>query len=137
MTDEDFTDVLTHDRDIFGADRRALLEMCRREASEYAWAIGDGRVEGYLFGRHGYAFEHLGPLVAHDELTARALVAACLFAHPDRTFIIDTPVRASWVAWLEWEGFTLQRPFTRMRRGERLPCERADQMFAIAGPEFG
>jgi GNAT superfamily N-acetyltransferase len=137
MTDSDFTDVLTYDRDVFGADRRALLEMCRREASEYAWTIGDGRIDGYLFGRHGYAFEHLGPLVGHDEFTARALVAACLSAHADRTFIIDTPLRASWVEWLECAGFTLQRPFTRMRRGGRLPRERADHMFAIAGPEFG
>ena len=137
MTDSDFTEVRTRDRDVFGADRRALLEMCRREAPEYAWAIGDERVEGYLFGRHGYAFEHLGPLVAHDEPTARALVAACLFAHPDRTFIIDTPLRASWVEWLESAGFTLQRPFARMRRGDRLSRERADQVFAITGPEFG
>lgn len=137
MTDSDFTDVLTYDRDVFGADRRGLLEMCRREAPEYAWAIVDGRVEAYLFGRHGYSFEHLGPLIARDEPTARALVTACLSAHPDRTFIIDTPLRASWVEWLESAGFTRQRPFTRMRRGDRRPRERAEQMFAIVGPEFG
>src|ERR687897_1393790 len=73
MTDSDFTDVLTYDRDVFGADRRGLLEMCRREAPEYAWAVGDGRLGGYLFGRHGYSFEQIGPLVARDEPTARTL----------------------------------------------------------------
>jgi GNAT superfamily N-acetyltransferase len=137
MSDADFADIAKYDRDVFGADRRVLLEMCRREAPEYAWAIGNGRLDGYLFGRHGYSFEQIGPLVARDEPTARVLAAACLSAHPNRSFIIDTPLRASWVEWLESDGFTLQRPFTRMHRGGRPPRERAHQIFAIAGPEFG
>lgn len=137
MTDVDFADALQYDLDVFGADRRALLEMCRRDAPEYAWAIGDGRVDGYLFGRHGYAFEQMGPLVARDERAARLLADACLSAHPDRPFIIDAPLHASWIAWLESAGFTLQRTFTRMCRGEQGFHERLDRMFAIAGPEFG
>jgi GNAT superfamily N-acetyltransferase len=137
MSDADFADVVKHDRDVFGADRRVLLEMCRREAPEYAWAIGDGAIDGYLFGRRGYSFEQLGPLVARDESMARVLAAACLSAHADRAFIIDTPICAPWIAWLVSAGFTLQRPFTRMHRGNRPFRERLDQMFAIAGPEFG
>jgi GNAT superfamily N-acetyltransferase len=137
MTDSDFTDILARDRSVFGADRRGVLEMCRREAPEYAWAIGDGRIDGYLFGRHGYSFEQMGPLVARDEPTVRALAVACLSAHADRPFIIDTPLRMPWVEWLESAGFTLQRPFMRMHRGDHRPRERSDQMFAIAGPEFG
>lgn len=137
MSDVDFADVVKHDRDVFGADRRVLLEMCRREAPGYAWAIGHDRLDGYLFGRHGYSFEQLGPLVARDEPTARVLVAACVSAHADRPFIIDAPLRASWVEWLESVGFTRQRPFTRMRRGKQRVRERVDQVFAIAGPEFG
>src|ERR687897_361510 len=73
MSDADFADVAKYHRDVFGADRRGLLEMCRGEAPEYAWAIGDGRLGGYLFGRHGYSFEQIGPLVARDEPTARTL----------------------------------------------------------------
>ena len=137
MSDADFTEVLICDRDVFGADRRGLLDMCRREAPECAWAMGDGRIDGYLFGRHGYAFEQMGPLVARDEPTARLLVAACLLTQGDRPFIIDVPLRTSWVEWLESSGFALQRPFTRMRRGEQHFHERVDRMFAIAGPEFG
>jgi GNAT superfamily N-acetyltransferase len=137
MSDADFNDVVKHDRDVFGADRRVLLEMCRREAPEYAWAIGDGGIDGYLLGRRGYSVEQLGPLVARDESMARVLVAACLAAHADRAFIIDTPICASWIAWLVSAGFTLQRPFTRMHRGNRPFRERVDQMFAVAGPEFG
>ena len=79
----------------------------------------------------------MGPLVARDESTARVLAAACLSAHADRAFIIDTPLCAAWIAWLVSAGFTLQRPFTRMHRGNQPFRERVDQMFAIAGPEFG
>jgi GNAT superfamily N-acetyltransferase len=137
MTDADFNEIVMEDRGVFGGDRRALLEMCRHEAPEYAWASGDGHIDGYLFGRHGHSFEHIGPLVARDEAVARLLVAACLSRHADRPFIIDVPLRESWIGWLESAGFTLQRPFTRMRRGERRYDECVERMFAIAGPEFG
>lgn len=137
MSDADFADVLTFDRDVFGADRRALLERLRNEAPEYAWAIGGAQVDGYVFGRHGHLFEHVGPIVARDEATAGLLVSACVSAHVDRPFMVDAPHRTSWVAWLASHGFSLQRRFTRMRRGEPRFRERVDHLFAIAGPEFG
>jgi len=139
ITDADFKEIVMADRGVFGGERHALLEMCRHEAPEYALITtsGDGPIDGYLFGRHGYSFEHMGPLVARDEAGARLLVAACLSRHADRPFIIDVPLRESWTAWLESAGFTLQRPFARMRRGERRYDECVERMFAIAGPEFG
>ena len=137
MSNADFANVLKFDRDVFGADRRALLERLRTEAPEYGWVIGDACVDGYMFGRHGHMFEHLGPIGARDETTARLLVSACVSAHVDRPFIVDAPRRASWVEWLASHGFSLQRPFTRMRRGEQRFCEHVDRLFAIAGPEFG
>ena len=72
--------------------------------------------------------------VARDEAAARSLVCACLDACPDRPFIIDVPVVASWVAWLESMQFALQRPFIRMCRGEQQFRARRDRMFAIADP---
>ena len=137
MTDADFAEVLPQDRAVFGADRRMLLEMLRSQAPEYAWVIGERRIDGYLFGRHGYSFDHLGPVVAPDETHARVLVAACTAAHADPSFVIDAPLQPSWIGWLESAGFTRQRPFTRMCRGARPFHERRDLMFAIAGPEFG
>lgn len=137
MTDSDFTAVVTFDSEIFGADRSALLDRLRSDAPQYAWTIGDGRVEGSLFGRPGHSCEHLGPLVARDETSARRLVSACTSAHADRRFLIDVPSHLPWVEWLTSEGFTLERPFTRMRRGALRYRERLDRLFAIAGPEFG
>ena len=137
MASEDLVHVLKADPDVFGADRRVLLEVLHTRAPEYAWVIGDGGTDGYLFGRHGYSFEQLGPLVARDESSARHLVARCTAANADRPFVIDVPLQPSWTGWLESVGFRVQRPFTRMCRGLRPFYERRDRMFAIAGPEFG
>ena len=138
MTEADVGDLAAWDREAFGADRRALLDAFRRRAPEYAWVISTGSgIDGYVFGRHGHAFEHIGPLVARDESSARVLVAGCLAARPDRPFIIDVPLHPGWVAWLTSIEFRVQRPFVRMGRGERGFREDVSQMFAIAGPEFG
>ena len=137
MQGADLDEVFGLDRDVFAADRRPLLEMFREQAPEYAWVSGDTRIDGYLFGRRGYSFQHLGPLVARDEATARRLLGACLAAHADRPFIIDVPLRTSWTRLLESLQFTVQRPFIRMCRGEPCRGERPHRMFAIGGPEFG
>lgn len=136
MEDRDLPQVFAQDEQVFGADRRALLDVFRSQAPEYAWVCGDGRVDGYLFGRRGHSFQHLGPLVACDEVTARRLLAACLTAHADRAFIVDVPAHSRLNEYLESLHFTLQRPFTRMYRGQPCWQERTDRLFAIAGPEF-
>jgi len=136
MNDGEFAEVLKRDRAAFGADRGVLVETFRREAPEYAWVAGE-KIDGYVFGRHGYGYEHIGPLVADDDITARRLVVACVSAHPDRPFIIDVPLRTAWISWLESIRFNLQRPFVRMCRGEGRFEEQMDRIFAITGPEFG
>ena len=99
MTEGDLDQVAAQDLEAFGADRRTLLESFRSGAPEYAWVTGDDTIDGYLLGRHGHAFDHLGPLVARDERTARRLVARCVSAHPDRPFILDAPSsHAEWSA---------------------------------------
>ncbi len=136
MEHADLDEVFEWDAQVFGADRRTLLESFRDQAPTYAWVAGRSPISGYAFGRPGYLFEHLGPIVARDEDTARRLVSAGLAAHPNRRFIVDVTVRRSWVEWLESQQFVLQRPFVRMYRGERQYCDRPADMFAIAGPEF-
>jgi GNAT superfamily N-acetyltransferase len=132
----DLPQVFAHDLEVFGASRRTLLDVFRDQAPEYAWVCGAGQVDGYLFGRRGHSFQHLGPLVARDDATARRLLGACLAANADRPFIVDVPVRPWMTEFLESLQFTLQRPFTRMYRGQPCRQERTDRLFAIAGPEF-
>lgn len=139
MTEADWQDVFEMDKAVFGADRHMMLEWMFAGAPEYAWVITlDGEVTGYTFGRHGFNFEHLGPVIAEDRETAQRLVAACLNRQAGRSFILDASRHdAEWSRWLESIGFREQRPFIRMFRGENRYPGLPENQFAILGPEFG
>src|SRR5262245_13881348 len=90
MTKDDLPAVAIFDREVFGADRRMALGWMFEGAPEYAWVIEEGgQISGYTFGRRGFKFEHLGPIVARDQRTARRLVSACLNRQAGIPFIID------------------------------------------------
>ena len=97
MTRDDLPAVSIFDRQVFGADRRLTLEWMFEGAPEYAWVIEDlGQIVGYAFGRRGLNFEHLGPVVAHGQQTARLLVMACLNRQAGKPFLV-LPTRAAYV----------------------------------------
>ena len=138
MTRADLPAAAEWDRDAFGANRRGMLEWLHAGAPEYAWiARRDGRVAGYMLGRHGFAFEHLGPIVADGTETAIDLVSACLSSQPGPRYGIDaTRHAADWVRWLDETGFEEQRAFLRMARNPaRFGV--TERLFASVGPEFG
>lgn len=123
----------------FGASRATLLERLAGEAPEYAWvAERDGRLQGYLLGRHGHLRDQLGPLIADSTETAASLLEACLAAHPDREVFLDVPNdQETWRTRLARIGFVIERPFLRMYRGRLTAPGRPSGVYAITGPEFG
>jgi GNAT superfamily N-acetyltransferase len=139
LSDTDLVEVFELDKRVFGADRSALLRSFFMRAPNYAWISRTGpHLAGYVFGRHGYNHEHLGPLVATSEATALALMSRCLAQTPARSFLIDVPGDLDeWNRWLENAGFARERSFLRMYRGSRVEPECERYQFGIAGPEFG
>ncbi|MEK7833336.1 MAG: GNAT family N-acetyltransferase [Acidobacteriota bacterium] len=139
MTEADFAQVCDLDRKVFGADRSRMLEWMFAGASELAWVLPrEGNIVGYALGRHGFNFEHLGPVVAEDVQTAKQLVSECLAEQAGKPFIIDAAHHEpEWLRWLESVGFKQQRPFIRMFRGEARRPGTPEKQFAILGPEFG
>jgi GNAT superfamily N-acetyltransferase len=123
----DLPAIFVRDREVFGADRSAVLSDLYRRAPDLAWMGGDA----YCFGRPGYLFPQLGPVVASDLEAARAVIEHCLAVHEGQTFVLDLPDRADGI------GFEVLRPFLRMSLGEVRPHGRPEQVFAITGPEFG
>ena len=119
--------VFDRDLRVFGADRSGLLASLRERSPEMA--VSSPR--GHCFGRPGYRYAQLGPVVADKEDTARELIGQC--AGGD--VAIDVP-RLHWKPWLADLGFRIERPFLRMYRGEKPPGI-PEQQFAITGPEFG
>src|ERR1039458_2846372 len=58
-----------------------------------AWMVDDAAgVKGYTFGRPGYRYHQLGPVVAADAATARDMVIRCLSPLGGRVFAIDVPL---------------------------------------------
>ena len=123
-------------RPLARSDWGALLAT---DAPEYALVDEhQGRVRGYLLGRHGHVREHLGPLVADSDETAARLLDACLTANADRRVFIDVPdEQRAFRDTLAGLGFAIERPFLRMRRGSLAAAGQPPQVYAITGPEFG
>ena len=137
LTPADLGKVLTFDRKVFGADRRAVLDRALAAAPALARVACEGsRVRGYCFGRHGDHSDHVGPVVAEDREEALALVRACLSLPRKRPLILDARVDPRWLAELRALGFREQRPFTRMYLGETRPTSQAGRELAVFGPEF-
>lgn len=135
----DWPSLLSLDAQVSGADRSRMLTWLAEGAPEYGWVYrSPGGLEGFVLGRHGHDFDHLGPVAARDVDVAQRLVAECLARHPDRRFILDAPDQhASWQAWLQESGFAVQRPFIRMYRGRHLHPGSPAHLYATIGPEFG
>jgi predicted N-acetyltransferase YhbS len=136
---EDWPAVFALDTQVFGADRKDMLTWLAEGAPEYAWvSLSTRGIDGFLLGRHGHHFEHLGPVIARDGETARRLVAACVARYRDRGFILDAPdQQTAWQTFLQEAGFVVQRPFIRMFRGDHRHPGLPERLFASIGPEFG
>jgi hypothetical protein len=132
MTDADWPMVLDLDAMAFGAPRPALLRDFAARAPAAA-LVAEG---GFVLARDGLRAPQIGPVVARDEATAVALVAAARAAL-GREAVLDLPDAASGLATLlAGHGGAMQRPFTRMALGPMPPAHPA-RNFVLAGPEFG
>jgi GNAT superfamily N-acetyltransferase len=138
MLQSDLAAVCRRDREVFGADRGRLLAAWFLRAPECAWMVDDAAgVKGYTFGRPGYRYHQLGPVVAADAATAQDMVIRCLSPLGGRVFAIDVPLLdGEWLDFLKSAGFVEERRFVRMfLRGHVHPGIPARQ-YAICGPEF-
>lgn len=134
VADTDWPALLALDAAAFGAPREALLRDFAARQPGAAFIAEDG--SGFALTRDGARGPQIGPVVARDDATARALIAAARNALPG-TPVLDLPdARSDLAAWLTAHGAAPQRPFTRMALGADTPGN--PSMFAaVAGPEFG
>jgi GNAT superfamily N-acetyltransferase len=131
---EDWPALLALDAEGFGAPREALLRCFAARLPRAAWIAADG--SGFALGRNGLRAPGIGPVVARDEATALALIAAASRAI-GRPAILDlADAQAGIAAALREAGGEVLRPFTRMARGAPTPG-RHDLLVTMAGPEFG
>lgn len=137
------------DSKAFGADRSQLIAALIQRAPQSAWfattvVAGEPRVTGYVLTRPGRNAIQVGPLVAADSTSARALLAQVLASMDTRLFIDIPDEQLAFRDLVTASGFTPQRPFTRMvfrSKGNRQIEQQApgdpSVIWAVAGPELG
>jgi GNAT superfamily N-acetyltransferase len=138
LRESDWPRLLELDARAFGASRETLLRALAARLPAAALVLEGARgPQGFLLGREGREALQLGPLVAHDAGTARALLAAALTAVRPPLYLDLVDREPGLGAWLESLGFAFQRPFTRMVHGASAAPGEAGLVYCPAGPELG
>jgi GNAT superfamily N-acetyltransferase len=138
ITDADWSGLCAYDTAAFGADRSRVLARLRgRLPPADLVARRGGRLVGFLLGRDGRIASQLGPLIADDAVTARALLARALAVIGGPIFIDLADSKTETLVWLEARGLAPARPLTRMVHRRRAAFDDGTRTFAVVGPEFG
>jgi GNAT superfamily N-acetyltransferase len=133
VRDSDWPWILELDRAAFGASREKVLRGLHRRLPQAALLVEE---KGFVFGRDGREARQIGPLIASDPGTARALLSHAVRA-AEPPLYVDLADHAPLHGLLEARGFAFQRPFTRMVRGARPAPGDEKLTFLVAGPELG
>ena len=134
----DFDAVGRFDAAAFGAGRDAILRhLSARKPDLALLAVDGGEIRGFVLARDGRLATQIGPLVARDAATARALLAAQLARLHGPVFLDAADHHETLRDWLAARGFQRQRGYTRMLRRRERPLDDPATIWIIAGPEFG
>lgn len=91
-TAEDLPGILRLDEEVYGADRTHIVARLPAFADQLRVAEEGGRLIGYAAAWPNMDTQVVGPLIARDTPTAKALIAS-LAAHTDRPLRTDIDVR--------------------------------------------
>ena len=138
VTPERLDAVVALDRQVTGTQRRRLIERLYEERPEAMRLFQAGKeMAGYLTFREGANAAQIGPGVALSDAAGRALGDAAIERLARRPIFVDVPTdNGPAMQWAESRGLTVQRQFTRMRRGEPV-VDHPSQLWASSGPEKG
>ncbi|MEU4168131.1 GNAT family N-acetyltransferase [Streptomyces sp. NPDC026665] len=103
-TAEDLAPVLRLDEEVFGADRTHMITRLPAFGDQLRVAEENGRIIGYAAAWPNMTTQVVGPLIARDTRTAKALVSS-LAAHTDRPLRTDVDTRhEELLSWLKERG---------------------------------
>lgn len=105
-TAEDLPTILRLDEEVFGADRTPVIARLPAFADQVRVAEDGDRIVGYAAAWPNMDTHVVGPLIAHDTETAKALLAS-LAEHSDRPLRTDIDVRhEELLAWAKERGLS-------------------------------
>ncbi|OWA07349.1 GNAT family N-acetyltransferase [Streptomyces sp. CS113] len=116
-TAEDLPTILRLDGEVFGEDRTHIVTRLPAFADQLRVAEEDGRITGYAAAWPNMDTHVVGPLIARDTETAKALIGS-LAARTDRPLRTDIDVRhEDLLAWVEERGLSRVAPNAVMTYG--------------------
>jgi GNAT superfamily N-acetyltransferase len=120
------------DRRAMGFNRSALLREIGGRPNSRLLSHGDA----VALVRGGRTASHIGPLFADVPDRALALVHEIARSETGPVLIDAVSTQEEFIAGLTGSGWTIERPFQRMRFG-RATAPLAELPVAVAGPEYG
>jgi GNAT superfamily N-acetyltransferase len=124
---------IRRDREALGFERsKRLGEFYARGGSKL---VSNGAAAALI--RDGRTARHVGPVYADRTDPALALMDAIMAEEHAAVLIDAVASQTSFLDELVARGFTLERPFQRMRFGAPARALTPPTMLAVAGPEFG
>ena len=139
MQPEHINEIITLDAMAFGIERRKLIEYLTAMYGNKCWILKrNNNLVGFVLGRDGSRFHHVGPLVAFNNQDAKLLLTKALRSLTNQSIVVDVLCdKAELINWLIQFGFVEQRHFIRMYKENNPFPGKTDNLFLIAGPEFG
>jgi GNAT superfamily N-acetyltransferase len=128
----DLETLIARDALVMGFERRALLSEFAARPGTRIVAV-DGAI---ALVRDGRTARHIGPVIADRADPALKLVEAVAGSEPGLLVIDAGFSQSEFLDGLVRSGWTIERPFLRMRFGAATTSP-TRQPFAAAGPEFG
>ncbi len=139
--EDDMAEICRLDADVFGVDRSCLLLRLLREYPDLAFKITNnenGKITGFCFGRNGYKYRQIGPIVAGNSLDAFEIFKAASVCRGDTSLVLDViDSHTDFVDAMRHIGFSAQRPLLRMFKGPNEFTAQVPQYFVIPGGEYG
>jgi GNAT superfamily N-acetyltransferase len=124
--------LVARDISAMGFDRRELLRALVERSKSRLLANGDTMA----LVRDGRTARHIGPLFADSPEHALAMVGHIVASESGGLLIDAVVTRDTFIKGLIDSGWTIERPFQRMRFGRAATRPDAPP-FAVIGPEFG
>jgi GNAT superfamily N-acetyltransferase len=125
-------DFITCDISAIGFDRRTLLEELAARPGSRLVSNGDA----FALVRDGRTARHIGPLFTDDSTHAVRMVRDIAASESGPLLIDAVASQDAFVKGLTETGWTVERPFQRMRFG-RATSHGDEPPFAVVGPEYG
>ena len=135
----DINEIIALDESVFGVKRKQLIEFLVRENPNRGWVVKRGeKTIAFALGRKGSRYFQVGPVVASSSFDAKVLISKSLEDLTQQAVVVDVlGDKTDLFQWLNSVGFTRQRDFVRMYKGENHFPGKTANLFLICGPEFG